>query len=528
MKHLLACVGLGLCCVVVAPCDRVAAARIQELACRRDFQGIEYCTTDNGETHIVRVDLTNRHVRFDVATASNAKGPNPPSWSASYRQTVAQMAEAHPVLQDTPLAVAITADYGAGDGSHGWEGFMVQRGQRLDGPGVNAPDCDCTFYERSALTLSKSKPTQVTIGRHSPSEFAQYDLYASKCAGDAAFAACKADFLQRTPTPDEQRTYEQRLRDAWYTTVGGGPLIVRNGQPILISQACREERFKADWCSDTPNVTPERLRQLRMGSVAGVTGDGKQLILIVTMARLPNELSQLLAEQGAETGIRFDGSESAQIWYDGAERTGNTRRISNALLVYAARVPELAASPTSALFYDVVVAGETAQLAVEVRNEGRATWSSPAYELAQVGGNLSTAPTTLSLHGPVSSGDTIGWQIEAPTSGAPALRSLRYQMRHNGQPFGEVITAYVIILPEQLRDAEQRIRDQVEQWRRQGEQKVDELMDQIWQSIQEELERQAQGMVDRLIGALCGQGSAVIFTVTAVMISYRRRLRWVE
>lgn len=77
MKHLLACVGLGLCCVVAAPAGRAAGARVQELVCRRDFQGVEYCTTDNGQTHIVRVDLTNRHVRFRVATTSDTTGKMP-------------------------------------------------------------------------------------------------------------------------------------------------------------------------------------------------------------------------------------------------------------------------------------------------------------------------------------------------------------------------------------------------------------------------------------------------------------------
>lgn len=77
MKHLLACVGIGLCCVVTAPAGRAAGAHVQDLACWRDFQGVEYCTTDSGQTHIVRIELANWHVRFHVATTSDATGKMP-------------------------------------------------------------------------------------------------------------------------------------------------------------------------------------------------------------------------------------------------------------------------------------------------------------------------------------------------------------------------------------------------------------------------------------------------------------------
>ena len=56
---------------------------VASTSCQRHFQGVEYCTADDGLTHIVTVDLTDPSVRFDLVTASGARGPNPPSWSAS-------------------------------------------------------------------------------------------------------------------------------------------------------------------------------------------------------------------------------------------------------------------------------------------------------------------------------------------------------------------------------------------------------------------------------------------------------------
>lgn len=259
---------------LILPSPSVAAAEMASskiMDCRNDYVGIQYCLEDEGATHIIRIDLTSRAVQFDIATASNAKGPNPPAWNPNMRQTVAGMAANNTGTQDMPLAVAMTADYGAGDGSHGWEGFMVKQGMRLDGPTTNTPDCDCAFFERSSLTISKSKPTQIEIGRHTPEEFAQYDLYADACKDAPPFAACQSALINRSPAENEDQEYAKRLRDAWFTVVGGGPIVVRDGQVVPISQACKEERFGADWCADNPQASPERMRQLRMGAVAGVT-----------------------------------------------------------------------------------------------------------------------------------------------------------------------------------------------------------------------------------------------------------------
>jgi len=267
-----------------------------------------------------------------------------------------------------------------------------------------------------------------------------------------------------------------------------------------------------------------------MGSVAGLSADGSTLILIVTTERLPNDLNQLLAEQGADIGIRFDGSDSAQMWYDGNEWTGNTRRISNALLVYAEPLPENFASPTSALFYDVAVAGEMAELDLEMRNEGRLTWNPPAYELVSVGGNVPGAPSTLSIAGAVETNKTERWHIQAPTSGAPGVRSVRYQMHHNGEPFGDDVTGYVFVLPKEMKDLEQQIRDQIAQWQQQGQQTVEELIKQIGDLIAQAVAQQAQGLIDklldlidRLLAQCTGSISLAGFAITVLIFGRRAR-----
>lgn len=516
---------------LILPSPSVAAAEMaasQITDCRNEYVGIQYCLEDEGATHIIRIDLTSRAVQFDVATASNAKGPNPPAWDPNMRQTVAGMAANNQGTQDMPLAVAMTGDYGAGNGSHGWQGLLIRQGERRDGPSANAPDCDCGSSIRSALILSRSKPTTIRMGPVAPEELAEYDLYKRHCAGQKPFQPCQSRLLERTPTPSEDSNYRQRLKDAWYSAVGGGPIIISEGRVIPINEACHSEGFGDDWCADNPQASPERMRQLRMGAVAGVTEDGKQLILIVTTARLPNELSQLLLEQGAYRGIRFDGSESAQMWYGaashgvGSELTGNKRAISNAILVYARPLPDDAASPTTALPFDVVLPGETAELTISFRNEGRNTWSGSEYSLRLKSGNLSQAPLTLPLQSEVPSGATVAWAAMIPVSEAADIHRLRYQVYHNDTPFGDAVTAYVIVLPQQLKDAEQRIRDQVDEWQRQDEQTDEELMQRIWGEIQKEIQRQTANFTERLF-AKCFPSTVLLGLVFTFVLHRARR-----
>jgi hypothetical protein len=528
MNHLITCLVLGLLLAVAPPATRARAElQDQDADCQRDFRGIEYCTTDDGRTHIVRIDLRSRNLRFYAATASNAQGPNPPAWTDNKFQTVAQMAAAHATNDGLPLAVAINGDYfgppSVDNPSHGWQGLLVQGGQRLDGPAVDAPDCDCAFLDRSSLTLSRSQPTQAEIGKRPVEAFDQYALYRVNCSSQPVFASCRDEVLNRTPAPEEETTYDRQLENAWYTAISGGPLIVREGQWAPISQACSEEGFRADWCADNPDVSQDRLRQLKMGTVAGLTQDGRGLILITTTNRLPNELSQLLAAEGAWTGLRFDGSHSAQLFYDGRERTGNTRGVGTALLVYASPLPDYAASPAAPIVFDIVVAGEAANLELRVRNEGRATWTGPDYWLALESGNLPGAPAALAAPGTTASGEIAEWQVQAQTSGVPAIRSVRYRMQHSGEPFGDVITGYVIVLPEELRDLEADIRQQIDEWVQQGGQAVEDLMRDILQRIQEELEQQAASFLEELLAGCTGPGAAL--GLVALVFLRRRRAK---
>lgn len=183
--------------------------------------------------------------------------------------------------------------------------------------------------------------------------------------------------------------------------------------------------------------------------------------------------------------------------------------------------PMFNATAQQRIAYDVVLPGEAAQIALQVQNTGTVPWSGEAFVLRGDPANPGGVPSELALPGVTSPGSVASWNLLFRVSGAPGVRTARYQMQHNGEPFGDVITGYVIVLPEELRDLEADIRDQIDQWVQQGNQAIEDLMRDILQQIQEALEQQASNFLDELLSGCTG--SSAMLGLAAVVIYRRRR-----
>ncbi|MCB0256953.1 MAG: hypothetical protein KDI55_24810 [Anaerolineae bacterium] len=183
--------------------------------------------------------------------------------------------------------------------------------------------------------------------------------------------------------------------------------------------------------------------------------------------------------------------------------------------------PMFNATAQERIAYDVVLPGEAAQIALQVRNTGTVPWTGGAFVLKGDTENPAGVPSELALPGMTDPGSIASWDLDFRVSGAPGVRTIQYQMQHNGEPFGDVITGYVIVLPEELRDLEANIRDQIDHWVQQGNQAIEDLMRDILQQIQEALEQQASNFLDELLSGCTG--SSALLGLTAATILLRRR-----
>ena len=169
--------------LVLLPLSVASAARAN---CRSDREGITYCVEDRGETHLLIVDLTNPRLRVQTVMANDVLEVWPPE---EQREGVIDIAKRY---RDDDVVIAINADYfGWGRGP---EGPTVVQGQRLDTPETIA--ANPSEYRRSTLALSRSGKAAIT--HLTPIDFLNPSAY----------------------------------RDLLFNAVSGGPIILRNGQPL--------------------------------------------------------------------------------------------------------------------------------------------------------------------------------------------------------------------------------------------------------------------------------------------------------
>lgn len=290
--------GLALWVLLVA---RVPAAHAQDdRACDPPmYHGIQHCAHDGGQTHVVVVDLANSRVRLEVVMAAyqyNGKevectgvnvvrestpgtGCSVPGAPGLYpTQPVLDMATRY---IGKGAVAAINGDYMAANQTHGPEGFTVKNGVRYDG--WRTGDCDgAPWYNRAfpdeCFANDVSRPSLALSRLNQP------DL-SWKRSGDL----------------ENDRSYRSRFHNA----LGGGPLIVRGGQPIGDSAAaCAAERFPTEVCTKTKQ------------SGVGVTADLRRLVLVTSGVRDAAGIAQLMASPvyGVTTGMKLDGGGSSQMW----------------------------------------------------------------------------------------------------------------------------------------------------------------------------------------------------------------------
>lgn len=260
--------------------------------------GVDYHVKDG--FHVLRLDVQSPELSFEMVMADDATSVNQGKPSASPREFVRDMVAREPYASRNPL-IGVNADYFGDTGNvHGPEGLTVKNGVRLDGFFAHPPqvDADQNEWKRSSLSISAARA--VRIGKLT----------------DCTRGSC----LRWSPT------------DAYYNTVGGGPLFVANGERIggLGSLApCRDEFGQgADrYCTGAFPWT-----------AVGVTQDGRYLVLVVSaLDKTMDDAAAVLISEGAWTAMKLDGGGSTQLWYKFATPQSivdTDRPVANALLVF--------------------------------------------------------------------------------------------------------------------------------------------------------------------------------------------------
>jgi hypothetical protein len=288
------------------------------------YHGVRHCTT--GAIHILRIDLTAPQVRFetvlpqgydrygnfgecrDVSIPQDSTGPGCQVRGRYPVELVDEMVERYP-----GAVAAFNADFFGR--TSGPDGLCVKNGVRLDGV---YGDHDEKEVMRSSLSISRDGDVRIGIVDRSG-----------------------------LPNPAEPWTWRPDPL-AYYSSVGGIPLLVQDGEPVDIVRQCvietspdrsgcppSEKRCDVGtrlYVGKCPDPNDERAR-----TAVGRTADRQLIVLVVpesdglTLYQLRDTLLGL----GAIDAMNLDGGRSSQLWYDGDYLVAPVRPVASALLVFS-------------------------------------------------------------------------------------------------------------------------------------------------------------------------------------------------
>lgn len=129
-----------------------------------------------------------------------------------------------------------------------------------------------------------------------------------------------------------------------------------------------------------------------------------------------------------------------------------------------------------------IVAEQAGTLSIEVRNTGLATWQPGQVVLRNVKRPFGAAASQ-PLQASTAPGETAVWQLSITAPKQPGVQTSIWQVEQGGERFGDRITAWVVVVPEDATDLRARIEQELDEWRRRREQDIEDLMDRIGEMI---------------------------------------------
>ena len=367
--------------------------------CRSDIKGVTYCVEDDGDTHLLIIDLSDPYLRVQTVMANDVLDVVPPE---EERESVTDMARRY---RSARVIAAINGDYfGTGRGP---EGPTVVQGQRLDTLLTIASNP--SNYRRTTLALSRSG--QAAITHLNPIAFL-------------------APLVYRHPL---------------FNAVSGGPIILYNGIVLPQALSCLIDGVPAGAC--------RRDRQ----TAAGVDATGTTLYLLASTRRSTGGIAELLREYGAITAMKLDGGGSTQLWYRGRTLVEGDRAVANALLIFREDRPRHAAQLITRPPIRLIEASEPAVIDVKLRNVGHLDWTINGYYGLRLLEDAAGTSDFVPLPQDVAPNGTVTFTLPITSSLAPGVYESKWQLATPFESIGPTIPVNVVVLPREAGDLQEEI-----------------------------------------------------------------------
>jgi N-acetylmuramoyl-L-alanine amidase len=189
--------------------------------------------------------------------------------------------------------------------------------------------------------------------------------------------------------------------------------------------------------------------------------------------------------------------------------------ITFAILEYL-EIPILCTNQAAVGSYPVLVLfpNESGELEFDVTNDGLYTWKANEYELVNISDEGESQ--RLQLPQDLAIGENYIWMLPVTAPQVPGIYAQNWQVEHNGEPIRPLITATLIVVPEQAREIKEDIEKRLEELKHQGK----EALDVYIEDLKKQAVAWAQSEAERAINEICSSMSFVV--LFGLMVGYRK------
>lgn len=165
---------------------------------------------------------------------------------------------------------------------------------------------------------------------------------------------------------------------------------------------------------------------------------------------------------------------------------------------------------------------ETQSNSVTFRNDGLLPWDPGTFELRNTRGPFG-APESIPLPRIVQAGETVTWEIPATAPSRVGIHRQLWQMHKGDQPIGAEATVVIVVVPQEAADLKLEIEHKIEEIVAQGQQHLEQELEELRQQILETAEQKITEWVTEKVDMICGRGSASVALAAAAVVWVGRR-----
>jgi N-acetylmuramoyl-L-alanine amidase len=206
------------------------------------------------------------------------------------------------------------------------------------------------------------------------------------------------------------------------------------------------------------------------------------------------------------------------------ERRDFARSIARTLLSYLNLPLECANHATvQGIALAVYFPEEQRTNSVTLLNDGLLPWEPTSFDL-RITSDPFGAPASVPLGEVVLAGEMVTWDsLPATAPGNAGIHRQKWQLHLGDDPIGDEATVFLIVVPQEAAELREDVERRIDEIIAEGQQRLEEELEQLAQEILESARQRITDWASNRINEICGSGSAAIGMVAFAFVWGRRK-----